>query len=172
MRQAFSSARVRSAHAALRIRRRRAVAGLMMSVVAANSACYAYVPAQTTAQPGEHVGLLVTDEGRVALRDQMGAGVDRIEGILLDTSGEEYLLQVAKVRNVGGTTSHWTGEHIRIRPSNIARVETRKVSGRKTALTVGGIVVGAALLFATNSLSVFGFENEREPRRPPDPADQ
>jgi hypothetical protein len=144
----------------------------MMGVVAANSACYAYVPAQTSAQAGEHVGLLVTDEGRIALRDQMGAGVDRIEGILLDTQSEEYLLRVSKVRNVGGRTSHWTGEHIRIRPANIARVETRKMSGRKTALLVGGVVAGAALLFATNSLSVLGFSNDRDNPRPPDPADQ
>jgi hypothetical protein len=143
-----------------------------MGVVAANSACYAYVPTQVMAQPGEHVGLVVTDEGRVALRDQMGTGVDRIEGILLDKQPESYLLRVSKVRNVGGTTSHWTGEQIRIPPSSVMRVETRKLSGQKTALAVGGLVAGVALLFATNSLAVFGFPSERTPGEPGEPADQ
>jgi hypothetical protein len=149
------------------------VAAVALGVITAvQPACYAYVPLQgAQATPGEHVGLLVSDEGRIALRDQMGQGVDRIEGVLLEKNGEHLLMQVARVRTIRGQTSHWTGEHVRIPLTTVARVEERKISRRKTLLMIAGIAAGAAILIGTGTLGGFGFDSDSpnpEPGGPPD----
>lgn len=173
MSASVSPAGVRNAQWAFRHRRRRTVAAIVLGVITSlQPACYAYVPLQgAQAAPGEHVGLLVSDEGRIALRDQMGQGVDRIEGILLEKSGDDYLMRVSRVTTIRGQAAHWTGEQVRVPLSTVARVEGRKVSRRKTLLMVGGLVAGAAILLATGALGGFGFDNERpnpEPGGPPD----
>src|SRR5688500_15526879 len=173
MSRPVSPAGVRSAPWALRHRRRRTVAALALGVITSvQPACYAYVPLQgAQATPGEHVGLLVSDEGRIALRDQMGQGVDRIEGILLEKNGGDYLMRVSSVKTIRGQTAHWTGEQVRIPLTTVARVEGRKISRRKTLLMVAGVVAGAAILFATGTLGGFGFDSDR-PGEPGGPDDQ
>lgn len=141
-------------------------------ITAVQPACYAYVPLQgAQATPGEHVGLLVSDEGRVALRDQMGQGVDRIEGILLEKNGDDYLMRVSSVKSIRGQTSHWTGEQVRIPLSTVARVEGRKISRGRTLLMIAGLAAGAAILLGTGLVSGFGFDSERPPE-PGGPDDQ
>jgi hypothetical protein len=163
----------RIASIALRHRRRRAVAALALGAVTSlQPACYAYVPLQQQATPGDKVGLLVTDEGRIALREELGQGVDRVEGILLDKTGDDYLMRVARIRTIRGQTAHWTGEQVRIPLASVARVEQRKVSRRKTALLVAGLVAGAALLISTGTLRAFGFDSDDEPGGNGEPNDQ
>jgi hypothetical protein len=161
---------VRNAFEAFRHRRRRRIAAMALGVITSvQPACYAYVPMQgAQATPGEHVGLLVSDEGRIALRDQMGQGVDRIEGVLLEKSGDDLLMRVARVKTIRGQTSHWTGENVRIPLTTVARVEERKISGRKTLLLIAGLAAGAAILITTGTLGGFGFDNQPGEPGPPD----
>ena len=143
------------------------MAALALGVMtSAQPACYAYVPVQgAQATPGEHVGLLVSDEGRIALRDQMGQGVDRIEGILLENTGDEYLMRVSRVKTIRGQTSHWTGEQVRVPLTTVARIEERQISRRKSVLMVAALLAGAAILLATGTVGNFGFD----PENPPEP---
>jgi hypothetical protein len=142
------------------------------AVTSLQPACYAYVPSQQQAVPGDKVGLLVTDEGRVNLREELGQGVDRVEGVLLEKAGDNYLMRVARIRTIRGQTAHWTGEQVRIPMASVARVEQRRISGRKTALLVAGLLVGAALLVSTGSLRAFGFDSDDEPGGNGEPNDQ
>lgn len=159
---------------ALRHRRRRTMTAVALGVITSvQPACYAYVPLQgAQATPGDNIGLMVSDEGRVALRDQMGQGIDRIEGVLLEKNGDDFLMRVARVKTIRGQTSHWTGEHVRIPLSTVARVEERQVSRRKTILMVAGLVAGAAILIATGTLGGFGFDSDNPDPEPGGPPDQ
>lgn len=150
-------------------RRRRTVVGLALGIVTgSNAACYAYTPLRTGAmQSGDRVSLQVTDEGRVAMREQVGSGVDRIDGIYMETRGEEYIVRVSRVRTIRGTASHWSGEPVRVPLSAVARLDGRYFSRQKTLLATGIAVGAVAVLLLASSLAGFGFDSDRPPEGPP-----
>ena len=61
------------------------------------SACYEYVPMQTTSAPNPRVEVLVTDRGRVELQPQLGQGVLSFEGTLDGRQDSSYVVHVAEV---------------------------------------------------------------------------
>jgi hypothetical protein len=150
-------------------RRRRTIMGMALgAVTVVNTACYSYAPLLGgTPRPGEPVGLVVNDVGRVALGEQVGTGVDRIEGILVDARDEQYVVRVSKVRNIRGQSAHWSGEPLRVPLSAVARVEGRYFSGRKTTLAVGIAIAAISLAIVGSSLAGFGFSQDRPPEGPP-----
>ena len=150
----------------------RALVGMALgAVTTVNTACYQYVPVSGPApEAGNKVEFLVTDEGRVNLRDQFGPGVDRVEGLLLERNGDQYLLSVSRVRSVGGETAHWTGEQVRIPQLAIARVHEQKFSRKKTLMAVGGAALAAVAFIASRSL--LGGGNESQPGPPGPPPEQ
>jgi hypothetical protein len=135
----------------------------------ANTACFAYAPvASPTPQIGQRVALAITDQGRVAVGDQLGSGVARVEGRLAAVDGDDLLLGVTRVKLVGGTTSLWSGEQVRLRREYIARIEERKFSARRTLIAAGAAAVTVGLIIATASLTGIGLGGDKNrPRDPP-----
>jgi hypothetical protein len=128
-----------------------------------NGACYSYVPRvdSTAPRPGERIALQVSDQGRVDLGDQLGPGVDRVEGTLVSVDDGQYVMSVASVQNVRHQTSHWSGERVPIRKANVTRLEQRRFSIARTSLAVGGAALAVALLVSTHALESIGLIGDR-----------
>jgi hypothetical protein len=150
--------------------RRRGAALALGLVMLVNTACYTYKPLFSSApQAGQRLALEISDQGRVRLGDQLGAGVLRIEGTLNAIEGNEYVISVTRVRYISGTSSNWGGERVRLLADAVARVEERKFSKARTMLAVGSVVVAAALFVVSRDLLGFGqgSGDDVPPRIPP-----
>jgi hypothetical protein len=132
-----------------------------------NTACYSYRPIDTATgfTPRQRVAVDVTDQARVRLGEQLGSGVSRIEGTVVAHEGEQYVLSVSRVGYVGGTTTNWAGENVRVARADVARVQERRLSGVRTGLLAGGIA--AALVVLTLGMDWIGFGSDDDRR--PDP---
>ena len=145
--------------------RRRSVA-LLLLVLHGAGACYTYQPiTQSAPSSGERYAFVLSDAGRAAVSQQIGPSVVRLEGTLTSTENDEYALRVYEVEAIGGSRSHWAGENVRIRQGYVSNLQERRFSRKRTALAVGGAVLGAAVFMATRSLigGVFGGGDSDRP---------
>jgi hypothetical protein len=148
-------------------RRRRRVAAALLAVMSLNTACYVDKPITTAPAPGQQVSLVVSDQGRVALGPQLGAGVHVVEGTLASVEGEDMMVRVARVRMLNGPTSNWSGEQVRVRRGDVAVFQERRLSKRRSFLVAGVVVAGIALFSTPRSLLGLGDDDPVNP--PPDP---
>lgn len=122
-----------------------------------NIGCYTYHPLNGVApQPGERVSLQLTDQGRVALGDQLGPGVLVVEGTLQSMENGQYVLGVSRVATISGGTANWGGERIRVPAADVAQSGIRTLSTARSALLAGAVVVGLGVLFLTQGLNTGG----------------
>jgi hypothetical protein len=138
---------------------RRFAGGILGLVMLANVGCYAYEPI-VGSQPaaGERVALELTDQGRTQVAEQVGPGVLRIEGMLQQVTGEQYVLSVSRVTSIGKGTANWGGERVRIPVNGVARSELRTLSKSRTALVVGAAAVGVVALILSRTINGGGFQ--------------
>jgi hypothetical protein len=144
---------------------------VVAGVVPAALGCYTYAPLDTSAgvQAGEHIAVEVTDRGRAELSDRLGPGVMRIEGFLTRSDTQEFVMNVWRVAEIGGSVNRWSGESVRFRRDFAARVQTRTLNRPRTYLFAGAAVVGA-VLFAKSFDLLGGFLAGSDPREEPPPA--
>ena len=153
-------------------RHRRLTAIVLAWVLGVNTGCYTYGPVVSTApKPGDVVAIEISDQGRVRLGEQLGAGVTRVEGTLRGFDGSEYLLAVSRVSYLGNSPSRWGGERVRLTTDAVARVQERRFSKGRTLLAVGVAVVGLGAFIVSRGLLGFGNEAPDPPSRLP-PGDQ
>jgi hypothetical protein len=110
------------------------------------SACYDYVPVETAPPPGGRVAIEISDRGRVALTDRFGPGLVEIEGMLVASEGNDYVLNVARVAQIGGASTAWSGEETRVSRDFVGTVRERQLSKWRTGLLAAGIIGGVAAL--------------------------
>ena len=138
-----------------------------VTLLFAASACYKSVPLETSTPPvGQTVSFIISDQGRVGLGDRMGPGIARIEGRMLGTEGDQYLVSVFRTAAIGGTTSVWSGEEMRLDRNFVARLEGRELSKTRTWITAGlatSVIVG--FIMSKGLSGVFGGDDHK----PPDP---
>jgi hypothetical protein len=142
-----------------------------LALCAVLTGCYTYLPLTSGDTPpaGEAVALEISDAGRVGLSDRFGPGLLRVEGRLTSGSAQEYALNVNRVSFINAPASRWSGELVRIERGFIGRVELRKLSRTRTALTVGTVVLVVGAVFIGTDLFGF-FEGTRgDPDEPPGP---
>jgi hypothetical protein len=151
-------------------RRPRITGALTLIMLATQSACYTYAPAAGEPAPGQGVAYTVTDRGRVALADQVGTGVLRVEGTLLQSTGSEYVLAVSRVRTIDGSTSRWAGERVTVAKDDVANSLQRRFSKGRTAMAIGATVVGISVFILTRNLLASGFSlgDDGDPTPPSD----
>jgi hypothetical protein len=115
------------------------------------------------------VAYTVTDRGRVALSDQVGAGVVRVEGTIVENTGSEYVLAVSRVRTLDGSTSRWAGERVTLAHDHVANSFERRFSKGRTAMAIGATVVGVTVFIITRNLIAngLGIGNDDDGRIPP-----
>jgi hypothetical protein len=128
-----------------------------MVTLATQTACYTYTPAAREITPGMRAAYTVTDRGRVALADQVGPGVMRVEGTILQSTGSEYVLAVSRVRTIDGSMSRWTGERVTLAKDHVANSFERRFSRQRTAVAIGATAVGVAVFILTRNLIASGF---------------
>jgi hypothetical protein len=137
-------------------RRRRA--GIVLACVSViNTGCYTYRPLYGTAPTaGQHVELVLSDSGRVALGQQLGPGVLRVDGLLRQVRDGSYVVSVDRITTISAESANWGGESVQIPVSDVSQAGLRALSRTRTALVAGAVVVGIGLFIASRSLSVFG----------------
>jgi hypothetical protein len=152
-----------------RLDRRRRVAGALAGgVMLLNVGCYTYQPyIESGPQPGQHVSLELSDQGRAALGPQLGPGVLTVEGMLRGTQGGQYVLGVSRVTTIGAGTANWGGERVTIPVNDVARSQIRTFSRGRTALLVGAVVAGLAAFIVTRSLNGGGYQPSGGSTLPP-----
>ena len=131
------------------------------------SACYEYVPMQTTSAPNPRVEVLVTDRGRVELQPQLGQGVLSFEGTLDGRQDSSYVVHVAEVTYINRQTNRWSGESITVSPQAVRDMRVRRVSRLRTFAVVAS-TVGAGLVFVVTR-GLFGGGNLGSDPTPPGP---
>lgn len=140
-----------------------------VSLLLVISGCYKSVPLETSTPPvGQTVSFIISDQGRVGLGDRMGAGIARIEGRMLGTEGDQYLVSVFRTAAIGGATSVWAGEEMRLDRSFVSRLEGRKLSKTRTWITAGiATSVLAAFIISKGLNGIFGSDDHTP--LPPEP---
>lgn len=141
----------------------------MLFALLALPSCYQYVPVETaTPGSGERFAFEISDQGRVGLGERLGPGVSLIEGRLVGTEGEQYLISVFRVATINGESSAWSGETMRLDRNYVSRVRERELNRTRTvaAATAASVVVVAVVL--TTGLAGF-FTGTDDDRNPPDP---
>lgn len=140
---------------------------LLVAVIPAG--CYSLRPAVSALpNPGERVALDVTDAGRVTLGGTMGPEISRIDGLLIDSETDSFLLSVQSVRFLRGGYQSWSGERVRINREHVGTMYRRQLSRTRTAAFTAIAVGGFAVLV---SRGVFGnmFGNEGKDDEKPIP---
>jgi len=111
----------------------------------------------------------ISDTGRVALAQQAGPEVARIEGQLVERSDSALRITVAEVRYLNGIANKWQGQDVTLRPQDVKVISQRTLSRRRTAIAaalLGGLVVG--IVFNKNFTGLFsGDPNRDKPGEPP-----
>jgi hypothetical protein len=145
-------------------RRRVAIA---LGVLQLCTACYSFVPVVSSPNVGAHVALEVNDEGRIALREQLGPGVLRLEGRLAAVDNTDLVLDASRVTQIRGLALPVDSMRVRLSQSFVARMDERRLSRTRTWLTVGGAIALVAAFIATDGFSGRGVQPDREPVGPP-----
>ena len=147
-----------------RARRAALVAALLMT----GTACYVYVPVDTSAPApvGKRLAIDITDRGRAALSERIGAGVVRVEGTVTAAGNDQYELLVWKVAQFNTGLTPWSGEPVRIDRNYIGAVFERRVSRLRSFVALGATV--AAVVWFGRSQGLLGSADSTDPR-PGDP---
>jgi len=120
-------------------------------VLLTTGACYDYVPVTTAPPIGEIVALDITDRGRVDLTDRFGSGIARIEGRLVSSASDQYVLSITRVTQINGDHAAWTGETARLSRDLVGGVESRRLSVARTSLLAAAATAVVAGFIVTRN---------------------
>lgn len=134
--------------------------------------CYTLRPAAGVPPvPGDEVAFEVTDQGRVALGGSIGPEISRIEGLLVGTEDDEYLVAIRSVQFVRGGQQRWNGERVGIRREHVGTVYNRRLS-RARSITLGTVAFGGFLAFlASRDMLGLSFGGGDRPEPKPIPVE-
>ena len=138
-----------------------------VSLLFVASGCYKSVPLETSTPPvGQTVSFIISDQGRVGLGERLGPGIARIEGRMLGTEGDQYLVSVFRTAALGGATSVWSGEEMRLDRNFVSRLEGRELSKSRTWIAAGvATSVIVAFIMSKGLTGIFSGDDHK----PPDP---
>lgn len=128
--------------------------------------CYDYVQVETAPPAGRRVALEISDKGRVALGERFGPGLAEIEGTLLESRGSEYVLEVRRVAQIGGSSADWSGEETHVSRDFVGSVRKRELSKWRTGLLVAG-VAGGVIALTARGLAGSLSESDQQSSNPP-----
>jgi len=136
-------------------------AGLAAALLAG---CYTYRPLPSVdalqPPPRSRVGVRLTSDGAVALANQIGPDVLRLEGEVVASDSASLTLAVSRTEATRGRGVDWKGERLTLPREDIANVQERKLSvpatGLLGGLVAGGLVAAYAILGGSGSASATG----------------
>jgi hypothetical protein len=105
--------------------------------------CYRYgpLPAAVPAA-GSRVSVQLSDEGSRALARQVGAGVARIEGSVLEADSNGLAIAVRRVETSRGERMDWNGESVQLPRRSVQAIHQRRLSLGATGALGGAVVAG------------------------------
>jgi hypothetical protein len=137
----------------------------IVCVAASMSGCYTYVARPLgDAAPKARVSAEITDIGRVALGEQVGSEVERIDGEIVQRSDSALQLMVSEVHYLNGTANKWEGQEVTLRPTYIKSLSQRTYSKQQSvlaAVVIGGLI--ALAIAAAAFTGLFGGDPNRDP---------
>jgi hypothetical protein len=133
-------------------------AGLACVAMLIMPACYAYVPAKTTATPvATPVRVKLTNPGIVAMESALGQGVNELQGTVLRASTDSLVLNVEQTWTLARQTFTSSGSVIAIPRQHIEETTIRVFSKKRTVITalaaVGGSILAGVVVKTTGSNS-------------------
>jgi hypothetical protein len=117
------------------------------------------VPVQTAPIQGQVLSLSLTDAGRVALGPTIGAGAQRLEGVVESVNDSAYVLRMRSVTMINGQIARWTNEQLVVGKQNVGNAKERKFSRTRTAIAAAAAVGSLAVLLASRGLIGGGSES-------------
>lgn len=120
------------------------------------------MPLRSGPAVGSRVALEINDDGRIALRDQLGPGIVRLEGRLSAMDGDAMLVEAVNVTLIRGSALPVGNVMVRVSPQHVERMDERRLSRRRTWLVIGG---GAAIV--VTFLLSGGFGGRTPTNEPP-----
>jgi len=127
------------------------------------TACYQYTPIRSTPAVGSRVALEINDDGRVALRDQLGPGIVRLEGRVSAVEGDAMVLQASSVTQIRGQAIAVDTVSVRVSQGYVERMDERRLSRARTWMVIGGAIA----IVASFVVSKGGFGRSTPPENPP-----
>jgi hypothetical protein len=147
-------------------------AAALLLAASSQTGCYRYfVPETVRPAQGRTFDFALTDQGRAALAEGIGAGTDRIEGMLVSNSDTTYTVRVAHVVDIRGKVTRWSGEVVTFRRAYAGTVRERQLSKSRTAVAIGGATAAVVALIATRGFGVVGNDSGRDPGEEPPPGE-
>ena len=127
-----------------------AVGGLTLL---AGTACYTYQPLTAAdPAPGTPMALVLNDQGRAAVADSVGPGVRRVDGTLVRSTNDRWVVAVSELLDIDGRRTKWSGETVGFQRAYVAIPQERQFSKRRTILLVSTVAAGLATIIATRHL--------------------
>lgn len=127
------------------------------------TACYTWVPARPAPAPGAALAFELTDTGRVAHAAALGPGILKVMGALKAMEGDRYVVDVTAVTPIRGQELPVSGVAVTLGPGDVADVQVRKLSRKRTAIAIGTALAVVVTFFATK-----GFKTGSTPPAGPD----
>jgi hypothetical protein len=137
----------------------------VLLAVLATQGCYSYVPlpAAAPAPESSRVAIELTARGSADNAERIGVEASRVEGTLLSASSDSLWLALARIRTREGRTMYWSGERMAFDQNTVVRLRERRLSKKKTVLTVLGV---AAAMYAASASGLVGFADDNDATDP------
>ena len=163
--QMMTSTGSRRSAASRRLRVRPLLAGLLIMPL---GACYTLVPLDGSVAPqvGERYALHISDQGRARMTERFGPGLSTVEGRMIQVSPSEYALSVFRVEYFGNQGTTWAGESVRIEREQVARVDYRRLSRKRTWFAAGAATAVLGYFIFSRGLLGFYTGDQKEPTIP------
>jgi len=101
----------------------------------------------------------------VDLAEEVGPGVQSIEGSVVEVSDSAMVLAVEAVQHLDlAIPVRWSGERVTLRRELVAEVRERRLSQRRSWILAGLMIAGAV---AASNIALTGFGAEPSSDRPP-----
>jgi hypothetical protein len=130
-------------------------------------ACYVQRPVTTVVPgPSTRIIALVTDTGSVVMSNAIGPAATEVEGIMVDTDGNNWRLQMLRVDQRGGFSTRWNREIVTFPRFALTNV-TQKVLDKKRSWLFAGLaalVVFGSTLFLGQAIG--GGDPDPDPPPP------
>jgi hypothetical protein len=131
------------------------------------TACYQYVPVQSAPAVGSQVALEINDDGRVALRAQLGPGVVRLEGRVSAVDGDDMVVETSSVTQIRGRPVPVDSVRVRVSQGHVERMDERRLSQSRTWMVIGGAVAIVAAFFVGKGVFGHSTPSDDPPGGPP-----
>lgn len=160
MRRTTTSVALRAGRMILAIVRQSRGVALVVAALAL-SACYRSAPQSSSASLVERrAEFLLSDEGRVAMRSQVGQGAGKLEGRVVRQDDSSWTVRVYRLTTISGESFAWAGEAVELPKGAVSSVATRDFDRQATVLFAAGVTGAVAAFMWSRGLLGGGFETE------------